>query len=544
MNETPSASAIIAPIWERKWLILAAALIVAFGTYIYYKSQPSVWRVETKLYLAGGAEEGEKASGKAAAEAMASQPTIINAVVVESVHRLLRKEGSSVATVAAKGKVTAKSAEKSDFITITTETHSPAAAALLANTVAATYIRRQHLQYEKGIYNQLVIAHKQLRKLETPDALVPGAKSKGPATVSQSSVIRQAQLISHIQQLESELGQQQVQQLALARSTRAELLSPKPKRNAAFGFVIGLLLASLAAFLLARLDRRLRVIGDVEAVFHSQILAVLPEVRHPIVFDGAVRPSRVLIEPLRLLRTTLQLNLTPAGERQERPRSLLFLSADAGDGRSTVVADLALVQREAGERAAVVEADFRHPTQATMLGLADHSGLAEVLVGSLTLEEALQTVPAAVPGAYAGQPRTGAEAPTALATPEQGAVLVLPGRASAWANPPALLSSAPMGEVLHSLSGECDHVLIDVPSPLEYSDAMPLLAAVDGIVIVARLGHTRERSAVRLRQLLERTPSAPVLGVVANGVPPREVERYGMSAGGPRRDWLSRLTGR
>src|SRR5208282_1326487 len=329
------------------------------------------------------------------------------------------------------GKVTAKSAEKSAFITVTTEAHSPAAAALLANTVAATYIRRQHLQYEKGIYNQLVIAHKQLRKLETPDALVPGAKSKGPATVSQSSVIRQAQLISHIQELESELGQQQVQQLALARSTRAELLSPKPKRNAAFGFVIGLLLASLAAFLLARLDRRLRVIGDVEAVFHSQILAVLPEVRHPIVFDGAVRPSRVLIEPLRLLRTTLQLNLTPAGERQERPRSLLFLSADAGDGRSTVVADLALVQREAGERAAVVEADFRHPTQATMLGLADHSGLAEVLVGSLTLEEALQPVPAAVPGAYAGQPRTGAEAPTALATPEQGAVLVLPGRASA-----------------------------------------------------------------------------------------------------------------
>jgi len=101
-----------------------------------------------------------------------------------------------------------------------------------------------------------------------------------------------------------------------------------------------------------------------------------------------------------------------------------------------------------------------------------------------------------------------------------------------------------MSEVLHALNEDCDHVLLDAPSPLEFSDAMPLLAAVDGIVIVARLGHTRERSAVRLRQLLERTPSAPVLGAVANGVSQREVEKYGMSAGAVRRDWLSRLTGR
>ncbi len=59
-----------------------------------------------------------------------------------------------------------------------------------------------------------------------------------------------------------------------------------------------------------------------------------------------------------------------------------------------------------------------------------------------------------------------------------------------------------------------------MPSPLEVSDAMPLLAAVDAIVLVARAGHTHERSARRLWQLLASTPTAPVLGVVANGVSP------------------------
>jgi Mrp family chromosome partitioning ATPase len=247
---------------------------------------------------------------------------------------------------------------------------------------------------------------------------------------------------------------------------------------------------------------------------------------------------------LRLLRTTLLLDLTPAGSGHERPRSVLFLSPDTADGRSTVIADLALVQREAGERAVVVEADFRRPALARMLGLAERSGLAEVLAGSLTLEEALQAVPASRREAIAGAVGAGGEGTTALAAPEEGAVLALPARAAAWGNPPALLSSAPMREVLRTLSDEFDHVLVDVPSPLEFSDAMPLLSSVDGIVIVARLGHTRERSALRLRQLLERTPSAPVIGIVANAVPAREVERYGMSAQRPRHDWVSRLTRR
>jgi Mrp family chromosome partitioning ATPase len=84
-------------------------------------------------------------------------------------------------------------------------------------------------------------------------------------------------------------------------------------------------------------------------------------------------------------------------------------------------------------------------------------------------------------------------------------------------------------------------VLIDAPPPLEVSDALPLLAAVDGIILVVRLGHTREASAQRLRELLDRTPAAPVIGVVANGVARKDIEKYGVSAG---RAWPARLFGR
>jgi Mrp family chromosome partitioning ATPase len=56
-------------------------------------------------------------------------------------------------------------------------------------------------------------------------------------------------------------------------------------------------------------------------------------------------------------------------------------------------------------------------------------------------------------------------------------------------------------------------------------------------VIVSRIGHTRDVSGERLMELLKRTASAPVLGVVANCVQRKDLERSGLSwsSGGKRR---------
>jgi Mrp family chromosome partitioning ATPase/capsular polysaccharide biosynthesis protein len=566
MNETPSATAILAPIWRRKWLILIVGIVVAVGTYLYYKHKPLTFQSETQLYLSAGSEQqaGEKgAAGKNSGLSASAQPTIINSVVTEEARHQLKAQHNHTAKVAAKGKIKAKANEKSQFVNVTTQARTPRASALLANTVASIYIRRQHTQYERGILNQLTIAHRQLKRIETPILATKGSKTTDTAA-SQGNVIREAQLQSRINQLEAQLQIKDVEQLKPAKPRAAQLLGPAPKKNAEFGFVIGLLLAGVAAFALGRLDRRLRLLGDIEAVFPTQLLTVLPTVRRPVVDRGGYpSPSRLLLEPMRRLQATLLLadgapktngssnpapteSPAPVGTLPPRmvPRTLLFLSAEAGDGRSTVVADLALVQREAGERVAIVEADFRRPSQARVLGVPGTAGLPEVLAGALTLGEALQVVPAPQPEPLAAQPRGGFETATMLASREQGAVALLPSRAAA-VNPPALLGSAEMHELLHALAQEYDRVLVDVPSPLEVSDAMPLLAAVDAIVLVARAGHTHERSARRLWQLVSHTPSAPILGVVANGITPREMQKYGISSGnGERRGWKARLIGR
>jgi Mrp family chromosome partitioning ATPase/capsular polysaccharide biosynthesis protein len=545
MNTTTDATAIFAPIWRRKWLILLVAVLVAGGTYLYYKRQPTLFQSTTELYLGAGSEEllSEKSiSSKTASIDASTQPAIINSIVLETARKDLRKQHKHLAKVAATGKMRAKSAEKSQFVTITTEAHLSRAAALLANTVAQVYIKRQHAQYEHNVQQSIAIARRQLRKIEA--AVAPtaskGKSSKSVSGVSSANVIRDAQLSTKINQLEALLGVTAVQQVKPAKPGGAELLAPKPKSSAIFGFVIGLVLAAIAAFALSRFDRRLRSLGDVTAVLQTQVLTALPEVKRPIIHrDGEPVPSKPLLEPLRRLHTTLQLGGVVDHQRQVSPRSILFLSADAGDGKSTVVANLALVQREAGERTAVIEADFRRPVQAKLLGVSGPQGLAEVLTGQLALGEGMQRVASLAGESLGAEARPGDGLATAVAPAEVGSVSVLVGAAAA-ANPPALIASEAMSYVIRSLAEDHDRVLIDAPPPLEVSDALPLLAAVDGIILVVRMGHTREASAQRLRELLDRTPAAPVIGVVANGVARKDIEKYG-SAG---RAWPARLFGR
>jgi tyrosine-protein kinase len=274
-----------------------------------------------------------------------------------------------------------------------------------------------------------------------------------------------------------------------------------------------------------------------------QILAVLPRVKTPIVHRGGeVRPSRLLEEPLRRLQATLQLANVHVEDRQGAPRSILFISADSGDGKSAVAAGLALVQREAGQRVAVVEADFRRPVLARLLGVDGAHGLADVLAGTLPLDTAMQQVARSRPAVSKDSVEVPAGAvATVVESSEVGSLSVLAG-GTGVANPSALLARPAMAELLRSLSDEFDHVLIDAPPPLAVSDVLPLLRVVDGIVIVARAKHTRASSAERLGQLLTRTSSAPVLGVVANALSRADMKKAGLTSGygKPRRRLLGR----
>jgi Mrp family chromosome partitioning ATPase/capsular polysaccharide biosynthesis protein len=549
MNDTTDPAAIFAPLWKHKWLILIVGVLVAGATYVYYKHQPSVFEASTELNLASGAEEQGLLNGNQSkaldSHVVGDAAALITSTgVAQRVHAKLHSEH-----IAAHGKVRTSVNSSSDIVTITAEAHSAKAAAFVANAYAQVYIKRQRSAYLRALEVAMANTRRQLQRIEAQSASAPkGAHGKGASksagSTSATAVIQAASLSSKLSQLDSELKASGVQQINPAKPGSAALVSPMPKKNAIFGFVLGIALAAIAAFALARLDRRLRTLPGIEAAFQTQILAALPSAKPPIGRpDGRPAPAEALLEPLWRVRAALQHGDVLQNGKVGPPRSILFLSPETGEGKSTLVAGLALVRREAGERVAVIDADLRQPGQARLLEVSGGYGLAEVLAGAITLNDAMRTLAPPPPQAGADRAASAAGLATAVRQRTMGSVSVLASEHPA-SNPPAVLASRAMPELLRSAAEDYDCVLIDAPSPLEASDVMPLLGAVDGIVLIARAGYTRDVCAERLVQLLARSAGAPVLGTVVNDVSPKEMARHGFSSGSARRRGTRTLTRR
>jgi capsular polysaccharide biosynthesis protein len=143
MNQT-NATPIFAPLWRRKWLILAVGIVVGVLSYVYYKHKQPTYGATTQVYIGAGSEEqpvGEKASAKSPSTTSTNDVAIINSIVVEEVRELLRKQHR--AAIAHSAKIKAKVPEKGQFITITAEASGAKRAAFLANATAQTFIKRQ-----------------------------------------------------------------------------------------------------------------------------------------------------------------------------------------------------------------------------------------------------------------------------------------------------------------------------------------------------------------------------------------------------------------
>jgi Mrp family chromosome partitioning ATPase len=291
-------------------------------------------------------------------------------------------------------------------------------------------------------------------------------------------------------------------------------------------------LALILVFILERADRRLRRVEDVESAFEFPLLAVVPHSRKPLSSDdGNVVVPGPFAESFRSLRMNLRLS------RIDRPlRTILVTSGVSGEGKSTVVRNLALSYEEAGVRVAAVEADLRRPSLADAFAVDKTPGLTDVVAGASPLEAAVQQVALKQPDDVESDVGVGlAEHDRATLTAvdpsrngSAGALAVLTSGPKP-PDPPAILASARARSVVAELLEAYDLVLIDSPPLLVVSDALGLIPSVDGVVLVTRIGMTTRDAASRVLSLLARVPDVPILGVVANDLAAR---RLGGSAYG------------
>lgn len=388
---------------------------------------------------------------------------------------------------------------ESNIVDVAATAALPALAAAIANTYADQFVSEQQNSNHAYYASALTLVDKQLAALSPRQRLSPAGLA----------LAGRAQSLGVLAELKN--GNVEVVQAA---SVPRGPSSPKTARNTILGGLLGLLLGLGLAFLLERLDRRIREPKDLEAIYGLPLLGVIPESKalsrgKPPVegADDILPPSEA--EAFHLLRAHLRyFNV------DRELRTLLVASAAPGDGKSTVARHLAAAAARMGSRALLIEVDFRRPTLAQELNVQAGPGLADVLIGAVSMREATQPI--------------GQQSPSHQTESRSLDVLVAGGTLPP--NPAELLESQAMKGVLESAKSLYDLIIIDTPPLTAVSDAFPLLHEVDGVIIVGRVGRNRRDVAQRLHETLTGT-GAPLLGVVANGFKSRALGAYGYSYG-------------
>jgi succinoglycan biosynthesis transport protein ExoP len=504
--ETTDLRDYVRPLWTHKWLVLFIVVISTLGTYLYTNHKPRRYKTSTSLFLQVSdldqALEGLGGSAPVDPDRNAQNLAILlhsRAVGVEAAKKY--GKGGNANTIL--GSVSATPSSGSDFLNITATAGSGEEAARVANAVAQAFIEVRGKVSEEKVQVAISAAQRELSNL---------------ADTPQNSLTRRS-LAARIRRLQSvaALPSANAQQVESAQAPSLPF-TPRPKRNAAFALVLSLLLGGGLAFLLERLDRRIKRVDSLVGAYDLPLLVEVPHVGEPTVdAEGAVELSASLREPFRSLHVNLQLASI------DRPiRTLLVTSAVPGEGKSTVVRNLALAYREAGLRVAVIDSDLRSPDMATAFHVAARPGMTDVLVGNKTLEDALRTVAvtatATAPSLLAVETlANGAQNGHSKSAASAGTLAVLTSGPQP-PNPPALLSAQRVRSLLAEVAASHDIVLIDSPPLLPVADTVPLVSAADGVILVARMRRTTLDATARMRELLARIPDANVLGIVANDV--------------------------
>jgi succinoglycan biosynthesis transport protein ExoP len=209
--------------------------------------------------------------------------------------------------------------------------------------------------------------------------------------------------------------------------------------------------------------------------------------RNPRVISGA-RPEDVM-ESFRSIRTALL--YSRAGGP---PRSVLFISAAPGEGKTISSCGTAWAFAQTGARTLLIDADLREPRCHQILNAHRSLGLSEVLVGLAEPEHVIQRLS-----------HQGLRNQEDLYFLSAGAEVPDPGE---------LLTSMRMFQVLQQLRSEYQFVLVDSAPIGLASDTIGLATMVDTVVVVAGAATSKQTVRAVCRKVSD--AGATIAGVVAN----------------------------
>lgn len=195
-------------------------------------------------------------------------------------------------------------------------------------------------------------------------------------------------------------------------------------------------------------------------------------------------PNSIISEQYRTIRTNLFYSST-----EKKYRSIVITSTDYGDGKTTIIANLAISIVYQGAKVLVVDSDLRNPSVHNIFSIENSIGLANVLLGQEDIENVVRK------------------------TEIDNLDIITSGSVSF--NPADLLTSSSLDELIEKTKKNYDVIIFDSPPVLKVTDGRILANKCDGTIIVITNEKTKAEDAVESKRLLE-LAKANVIGVIFN----------------------------
>jgi capsular exopolysaccharide synthesis family protein len=287
-----------------------------------------------------------------------------------------------------------------------------------------------------------------------------------------------------------DIGLAKVEVLEPARPS-LDPVRPQKMNVLGIALAMGLMLGLSGVVACDWMDTRLRSPEQVLADLTVPVLGTVPRIPSGknLIMSGRqvmLDPMSEVAEAFRSIRTALYF-----GMHDGRARTILVTSPMAGEGKTTLVSNLAISMAQAGRRVLILDADFRKPMQHTVFAMSAEIGLSSVLSGAATLEQAIRHSPI-------------------------DRLDVLPCGPVPM-NPSESLNSQGFQQLLTDLADEYDCVLLDSAPVVPVTDARILAAICDLTLLVLRAEQSTRKTSIYARNSLY-SVGAEIAGIVLNDV--------------------------
>ncbi len=496
------------------WLVFLGAIIAGGAAYFISKSMTPIYSASSRYLIdeAPGSGSSNEYSQLLTEQKLAQTYVEIataRPVIEETIIRL----GLPYSVNNLRNMVSVRAPADTQILIVTVEDPDPQRAANIANTVGEVFIdlnqARESLRYAEPINTwqarmdsiavdiaDIERAMSDLGEAESAEQLAILARLQTDLNEAQ---IRYTDAFNSLNELQQDQAKESSNIVPIESAKASTIpISPRTMTNTILAVFAGIFAAVGFVFLIEYLDDTVKNQEQVLSDTGLSSLGAIAQIKANEPGDSIVaytRPRDPLSEAYRVLRTNLGFSSID-GEL----RSIVVTSGSPGEGKSTTVANLAVVMAQAGKRVIVVDSDLRRPVQHKILAVGNNRGLTTALLDSET------------PVTFHLQN-----------TKIRGLRVLSSGPIPP--NPAEILSSQRMGQLIEELKEEADILVFDTPPVLTVTDAAVLAPKTDGTLFVVHVGKTRRDTLSQAVERIRKTNSQP-LGVVLNRIKPSHGSYY------------------